>query len=298
MTLFPNVEVRGEPRPQDLEANEWDADAYVEAVESILRRIGQARVGRTVLAHVSRRLVIQPHREHRGFSNASSTVGFDWAHETPPDAEEQPGTGLGSWDVHVGFTPALFLRPDGVNDAAPGLHPFHGDSVLVHEIFHAIESMAGRTRYATMGRSATDFQRITEHRAVRVTNMYRSETHRPLRGPYRQAAFLASSGQRYDSYGLRGLDSGRGLLGYRGVRSVARVPGDPRHEHYIDFEVRLIGEMMLDHPALTDALLGIPRLQSPYNPFRDFMEGRFDTVLVAEYWAPSGYADDHLPNVG
>lgn len=288
-----NFSIHGDVLPLDVEPDEWDARRYERAVEANLLRLEQSRAGSVILQHVIAPIVIIPYHLDRGFPGANSDSGPGWPYESPPDDRSVPRTGDGAPLTTISFTPSFFVHPDTPDTrAVDGLHPARTDEVLLHEIVHSVEQQWGTIRYDLVSPSSDDIASICEHRAVRVSNMYSSEQHRPLRGPYNHAAFLSASGHDYAQQRL--LPRSREYLGFRGLRTVRRHPASERHDQYVQFEHRLIGEFMLDFPSLTGALEQLPPAVCAYNPFRQFWQGTYDTLLLPAYWAPAELRPDDI----
>lgn len=282
-----NITIDGSRRPSDVPREEWNGERYESAVRANVERVLESRVGSIVLEHLIRPTTVRP--EPRRWDRPGARSLWSRGARAPHD-RTVPQTGAGAQTTVVTFTPAKYVGPDAPPARAyPGLHPFRSDAVLLHELFHSVEAQWGTIRTELVGPVAGDVVPVCEHRGVRVTNMYRSETLRPLRGPYAHYSHLTASGYRYVHCGRAYIQNGSrppGFMGYRGVRRVRRQPASQRHDQYVGFEQRLIGELMLDLPTLTEALERIPRGMVQYNPFQDFWSGTHDGLLLPAYWSP------------
>ncbi|MFK7989718.1 MAG: hypothetical protein AB8I08_27110 [Sandaracinaceae bacterium] len=160
------------------------------------------------------------------------------------------------------------------------------DEVLLHELVHSLEEASGTGRDDVFARSAFDFTRECERRAVRVTNMYRAEHRRPLRASYGDFAPVSSSGAIFQQHGIEGLHAGQGPRGYRRGHWVPRTRRDPIQDAIIRNEVEMALRFMIDQPFLTAALEALPRYVAWYNPFRDARLDRPPYLLMPGRWRP------------
>ncbi|MBX3271059.1 MAG: hypothetical protein KF729_12410 [Sandaracinaceae bacterium] len=291
------IEIHGNLRPADVCAHHWSPERYEAVVHRLLNRIARTRVGQAVLDTIIAPLIITPHTTYYERAYAES-VSLYWPHAlaaNDPSSDLDPNTremttptGQGQIGGLIGFTPAHFATPDTPDedlDLPAGVGVYRSDEVLVHECLHAIEGMWGRIRRAEIARHTDDIARIAEYRAVYVTNMYRSELGRALRGPYTHSTPLLSSGRRVATYGYREAVRGRGLWGFRRARMVRRR-ADPEHQHIFNFDYWTIHDFIEDIPVLAQRLASIPRSRVPYNPFLDHDTMSYDEVLVPEPWLP------------
>ena len=241
-----NIYISGTPAPEG--ATVWDPDSYERAVRANIDLISDSLVGPIVLRYATfgERLVIAPSaHSHRG---------------RVPRAYAQPDE---SGRLRVFFTPAHWVGPDASGQIIDGQEPLRSDEVLLHEIAHCLQARFGR-RVDVEGPTADDLSPVDERRAVTLTNMYRSERGRPLRGPYGDTFWMSENGTAGVMYRLTGH---AGFIGYRTLRQVQRSPGDVRQAEAAAYWQRFLAKFRSDYPGLCATLAIIPRDFCPYNPF-------------------------------
>lgn len=259
--------------PEDVDPASWNADRWERAVLANLTRLERSRVGAVLLRHVVRPVTIIPFRSRWHPPGGRTAHDFDeHPHTSPPEDPVRQGTGLGARHSFIEFMPAAFSAPIPSSFTSyRGVYPFETDHVLFHELFHILEAHSGRARSERMQWVPANSAPISEHRAVLVTNMYLSENLRPLRGPYGDVVRVSSPRSHY--------------WGYRTATMVRRTIGNSSHDSIWAFWIRLVGEMMTDHPVLTADLSRVARAACHYNPFRDFWDGQDTLILVPDAWA-------------
>jgi len=158
--------------------------AYEQSILHLLNRIASNRVGNIVLTQVTargRRVRIIPRVDlsrHLPSTPASTSLGnvadAYAAGVRARDGEHGEhdlgvvGTGRGHSQALISFSPGF--------RAPASLEPFYADdSAMVHEFFHVLRSVAGRTDHRGIN---TRHHNIEEFGAILVENIYRSATGR------------------------------------------------------------------------------------------------------------------------
>jgi hypothetical protein len=296
MTQWRNFEIDGTFRPLDVEASDWNVEAYERDVVRDLERIAGTETGRLMLAFIGPPVLVVPYTYRFREINAS----LDPAGNESGSAADvgRPGPGLPS--LLVRFTPAVFDPPDPPpRSTRAGVHQLDSHAVLFHELCHVVDGAWGTLQAGFVSYLSMTEVRESEHRATRFANFYHSEVHLPLRGPYYDTDVVFSTGEAYRIGGLRALerryDYGHAMTGYRALRREPRIVGDPRHEAYIVLENYLMDRWVRDLPALTIMLERLPPSVCEYNPLRDFATQTYQHVYLPEAWFYGGPAIDRSP---
>lgn len=263
--LAPNVTMdgrhtaEGRRRPRGVEPGHWDSQRWEDAVARTFARVMSNRVGRIVVGAIARPVRIVPFPDHNDL-NAFASSNFNRGGtlrgepqfycsdirrtrnvvETGRPIPRAPrGTGRGA-SALVEFTPMLWPR-----DPFPRLMPRRrttafrvwADEVLLHEIFHAMESTRGVSSCRGIG---FGYDTYTEFTSITTTNVYRSHFHRPIRdnhhGFNRRVSPLLNPFQT-----------------------------DPRRVAELAWLAQWRGML----PDVFDAIAALPASYAPYNPCRD-----------------------------
>lgn len=174
---------------------------YEEAVFRVLVAISHQRSGRAVIAEVRRsgkQVTIVPYLpSDQDWENASARpVNVEDAtrkHRRPRDSDGDPieevrrGTGRGS-DSEIQFIPKDLATSINSHTAVkvksawtPGHDPYSlafEDELLLHELVHSFRQAAGQSNRRRVPRQPR-YDTMEELVAITVTNVYRSECHRP-----------------------------------------------------------------------------------------------------------------------
>lgn len=184
------IEIRADPAPMGVEA--WDGEAYRESVLACMEPLVRSRVGSRVLAflrgHDPHRVTIVPgHRWERGQARTSSEHPPDgYALGSPTQLEAIHGRGTGRpASARIELTPYFFRRYSSTADPERHTGTF-GDSVLLHELVHAMRCLHGCMDSMPMTGDYAGYGVFEELCGVLVENMYSSERQRPLAGGYRE----------------------------------------------------------------------------------------------------------------
>ena len=153
----------------------WNGPRYERVVANLLHDVFRTDTGRAIRSEITRSLTIRPNpggpanaRPHNqtaatrhGQMVRNCRNGFG-LHDARGNLLY--GAGIGT-NVTIEFTPADYGPPTSSNFLTP-------DSVLVHELAHAVRQMAGVLDCDFM---ADDFDTIEEFFAILVANIFRSE---------------------------------------------------------------------------------------------------------------------------
>lgn len=186
-TLLAGINSYGDPATARRAKVERLAVEYENRIVSILTAISARRAGRAVLQAIDREpcvLLIRPFFGASPDSPNARAVTEDAVAGTSKGrllrdedgAVKRPrerGTGAGS-DARVEFMPSDFAHHAGDRNANPGAME---DEAMLHELVHALRSMAGRD----VGRTVTGqpwYDTIEEFYAIVIANIYRSEAGR------------------------------------------------------------------------------------------------------------------------
>jgi hypothetical protein len=242
----------------------------------VLERLAQRRVGQIILTQLIHPVFIRP-LDFIGAQDAYVDGGGAGAGE-PMDgwrAGERvvgragthlgTGTGYGARDVVIRYTPGMWPRPRR-QPHRQGLWLFDTDQVLLHEMVHAANKIAGSERQTMLG---PPYFSVEEHRAVMVTNVYLSECRRMPRSSYMEK-----------EVGDRSARAPR--LGYRGVEMIANPLGALHPD--VAFERAQIELYTRDYPTLVYNLAGLPETVCEYNPFRNFITGDYEVLPLPLEW--------------
>lgn len=248
-----HITIDGTEAPTD--APRWDPARYEQVVARILRHVFTSDVGQVLLGQIRRELRILPALEMWSRAQKSPADTFTDAYAVPDDWQAatargvllDPGTNaglLGPRGTGQGSAASIRYLPsryfDSTNPEFPAYVPERGrpregdaDVVLVHEMTHAVQMMAGVLDRTPIGWDWDDF---CEFCAGTVANMYATE--RMLSPRY----------------------------AHRGVPQT--VLRDPFHyTHYGIWEAVWLQRFRDLQPGFTVSLARLERV--PYNPFRD-----------------------------
>ncbi|MCP5159186.1 MAG: hypothetical protein H6975_07150 [Gammaproteobacteria bacterium] len=178
----------------------------------MLRGLEATETGRVLFSAfraVGREVLLFPYNDSLGHCNAYATT--DW----------------GLYRNKVSFTPKTWFTTSACYKTGAAGNSAH--EVLFHELVHAIRFAA-----KTMGKHMNDGQE--EEIAILVTNIYSSETHRPLR-------------QRHADFSE--------------LKNTTSVTFHAKHRALIDLFCK-------EHPALSLALARVS--YSPFNPLREYYD--------------------------
>ena len=161
----------------------WNGPRYERVVARLLHDILHSDTGRAILAEITRSLTIcpnpgdvanaRPHNQTAATRRGQMVRGCRNGIGLRSAAGELLyGAGIGS-NVTIEFTPADYGPPSPTNMLPP-------DTVLVHELSHAVRQMAGILDCYYMG---DDFLTIEEFFAILVGNIFQSELRRTALTP-------------------------------------------------------------------------------------------------------------------
>ncbi len=282
------VTISGEsgPRPERPRDPDWNwssesAEAWENEAELDFRLITGFEVGRALVRHLRRAVVIRPKQTTApgmiavtypalGYTGLvdSTPEGAPIRYlrdngDTPWDERGQPvrelpqslmhGTGRGAM-AFIEYTPGDWLHRNapipGDETYAGAVHLYgYSDAVLVHEMLHALRITHGvrhPQRFVPYLGHDYGMENTEEFYAHLVGNMYRSQRRIPLIASY---TFL-------------------GTLTWRPSRSPATEP-------YMKLERRWMAACFRELPAFSKELSRIPPTICPYNPFRTYLTGDY-----------------------
>lgn len=198
---FGRIEITGNPNTVVYRTHPWDYGRYRTAVLRLLTSLSNSPVGAIVLGAMSRRVIICPmQREFADNAVARPISGGPYIGYSPPLTTPENlrhgvmrgrpvpaefgilgtarrntralGSGRGA-DAVVEFTPGMFVPGSPIALGIAG--SFRPDTVLLHELVHALRITRGQFDTTTTHGVLADYDQNDEFHAILIANIYRSE---------------------------------------------------------------------------------------------------------------------------
>ena len=249
MRTYWGIDIFGrDTRTAGAQRPDWSEEAYLDAVEATFRQVTSSVVGSYVVRFIEmtqNKVRVYPEPQDRDPDLPPYvrplTGGGSAAHDGSPGARS---------DADLFFTPGeyrLFRRQVAL-DMGPGRF---ADELLIHELVHALRCTWGLLDHSALVGCMRRFDDFEEFCAITVTNLYRSELHRPL------IAFHAVGSIRRDE---RSADAEQSLRA--------------------QWERKLLQRFHDQMPMFVRPLSRLRPSVCPDNPFRRYFSGPLEYVPV------------------